>query len=124
MLIRTNTSIHIHNPGGAHDMKRKKPYIFTNKRHSPKGVFSAVLGLISLISLIVVIYLSYMNGGAIPISYGLTGLLVAFYSVTGFILSIKTLQDREIYRFFPILGIITNFLSLAGVSLILYTGTS
>jgi hypothetical protein len=104
-------------------MKRKKGYIFTNKRHSQKGVFSAVLGFLSLISLSVVIYLTYRNGGIAPISYGLTGLLAAFYSVTGFVLGVKTLQDREKYRFFPILGIVTNFLSLAGISLILYAGT-
>jgi ABC-type transport system involved in cytochrome c biogenesis permease subunit len=104
-------------------MKRKKGYIFTNKRHSQKGIFSAVLGFISLISLVTVIYLTYQKGGHAPISYGLTGLLAAIYSVIGFILGVKTLQDREKYRLFSIIGIITSFLSLVGISLILYTGT-
>jgi hypothetical protein len=104
-------------------MKRKKGYIFTNKRHSQKGIFSAVLGLISIISLTAVIYLTYLNGGAAPISYGLTGLLSAIYSVTGFVLGIKTLQDREKYRFFPIVGIITSSLTLVGISFLLYAGT-
>jgi hypothetical protein len=103
-------------------MKRKKGYIFTNKRHSLKGIFSAVLGLISFGSLCAVIYLTYLTGGTAPVSYGLTGLLAVIYSVTGVILGIKTLQDRDKYRLFPILGILLNSISLASISLLLYAG--
>lgn len=92
-------------------MKRKN-YIFTNRKHSERAIMSMILGGISTCSLGIVIYLSYLKGGAVPISYGLTGLLAAVFSIVGLILGILTVQEAERFKLFPILGIVLNLLAL------------
>lgn len=103
-------------------MRKKKNYIFTNKKNSPRAVMAVILGVISLVSLAAVVFLSYLNGGSALVSYGFTGLLATVYSLTGLLLGIVTIQNRDNYRFFPALGILLNFLALAAVSLMLYVG--
>ena len=75
---------------------RKKNYIFTNKKHSNRA----------------------MHGG-----YGVTGVLATVYSLIGLILGVLTLRDKDIYRFFPVLGTILNVISLGGISFLLYLGS-
>lgn len=102
-------------------MKRKN-YIFTNKKHSQRGLMSVILGAISLVSLIVVIYLTYLKSGEAPGGYGVTGLLATLFSFVGLILGIVTVQDKAYYRVAPWLGVILNLVSLICVGLILYLG--
>lgn len=92
-------------------MKRKN-YKFTNRKHSERAIMSTILGIISTGSLAIVIYLSYLKGGAAPISYGLTGLLAAIFSIIGLILGLLTVQERERFLLFPILGIVLNLAAL------------
>ena len=102
---------------------RKKNYIFTNKKHSDKAIMSTILGIISLVSLGLVTYLSYSRGGVMHGGYGVTGVLATVYSLIGLILGILTLRDKDIYRFFPVLGTILNVISLGGISFLLYLGS-
>ena len=102
---------------------RKKNYIFTNKKHSDKAIMSTILGIISLVSLGIVPYLSYSRGGVMHGGYGVTGVLATIYSLIGLILGILTLRDKDIYRFFPVLGTILNVISLGGISFLLYLGS-
>lgn len=104
-------------------MKKRKNYIFTNKKNSPRAVMAVILGVISLVSLAAVVFLSYLNGGSALVSYGFTGLLATVYSLAGLLLGIVTIQNKDNYRLFPALGILLNFLALAAVSLILYAGS-
>ncbi|RHP95087.1 hypothetical protein DXA19_09835 [Firmicutes bacterium AM59-13] len=101
---------------------RKKNYIFTNKKHSDKAIMSTILGIISLISMGIVTYLSYRGGGVMHGGYGVTGVLATIYSLIGLILGIVTLRDKDIYRIFPVLGTVFNFIALAGISFLLYLG--
>lgn len=105
-------------------MKKRKNYIFTNKKKSSRAVMAVILGIISLASLGIVVFLSYLNGGSALAAYGFAGLLAAFFSLTGLILGVVTIQNKDYYRLFPALGILLNFLALALVILILYLGTS
>lgn len=105
-------------------MKKRKGYIFTNKRHSERSILSVILGIISLASLGAVIFLSYRSGGEAKTGFGFTGILAFLFSLTGEILGVLTVQDKGYYRLFPILGTILNFLALAGVALILYAGAN
>lgn len=102
---------------------RKKNYIFTNKKHSNKAIMSTILGVISLVSLGIVTYLSYSQGGVMHGGYGVTGVLATIYSLIGLILGILTLRDKDIYRIFPILGTVLNFIALGGISFLLYLGS-
>ena len=92
-------------------MKRKN-YKFTNRKHSERAIMSTILGIISTGSIAIVIYLSYLKAGAAPISYGLTGLLAAIFSIVGLILGLLTVQERERFLLFPILGIVLNLAAL------------
>ena len=79
--------------------------------------------MISLVSLVIVVYLAYLSNGKIQNGYGVTGLLATLFSLIGLILGIITVRDRTYYRFFPWLGVILNFVVLAGISFILYLGS-
>ncbi len=103
-------------------MGRKPNYIFTNKRHSNRAVMSAILGIISTLSLAAVIYLTYVQDGEAPAGYGVTGLLVAIFSVTGLILGIVTVVEKDRYKLFPCLGILFNMIALAGIGFVVYAG--
>ena len=92
-------------------MKRKN-YIFTNRKHSERAIMSAVLGIISNGSLGIVIYLTYLNGGNAPLSYGLTGLLATVFSLIGLVLGVLTVQEKDRFKLFPIAGIILNLIAL------------
>ena len=102
---------------------RKKNYIFTNKKHSDKAIMSMILGIISLVSMGIVTYLSYIQGGVMHGGYGVAGLLATIYSLVGLVLGIVTLRDKDIYRLFPVLGTVFNFVSLAGISFLFYLGS-
>ena len=92
-------------------MKRKN-FIFTNKRDSKQAIMATILGVISNVSLGIVIYLSYLNGGNVPISYGLTGLLAMIFSLIGLVLGVLTLWEKDIFKLFPVLGILLNLVAL------------
>lgn len=102
-------------------MKRKK-YIYTNRKHSQRAIMSTILGIISNVSLGIVIYLTYLRSGNAPIGYGLTGLLAVLFSVVGLILGIVTIQQKDYFRFFPVLGILLNLAALGFVAFLLQLG--
>lgn len=105
-------------------MKKRKGYIFTNKRHSDRGIMSTILGAISLAALGAVVFLAYRSGGEAAPGFGVTGILALIFSLTGVVLGILTIRDKNYYRLFPVLGTLLNLLALGGISLILYAGAN
>lgn len=103
-------------------MARKQGYIFTNKRHSNRAIMSTILGLISTLSLGAVIYLTYAQDGQAPAGYGVTGLLVTIFSMTGLGLGIVTAAEKDRYKFFPWMGIVLNLIAFLGIGLVVYAG--
>ena len=102
-------------------MKRKH-FIFTNKKHSERAIMATILGLISNASIGIVIYLTYLNGGNAPISYGLTGLLATIFSIVVLILGILTAQEKEMFQLFPVLGILLNLIALGIMMFVVQLG--
>lgn len=103
-------------------MKKRKGYIFTNKKHSERAIMATVLGVISLSGLGVVVFRSYLSAGDVAVGYGFTGLLAMLFSMVGLSLGMATVRDKDYYRFFPVLGILLNLAALGSISLILYAG--
>ena len=103
-------------------MKKRKNYIFTNKRHSNRAIMSTILGTISLASLGIVVFMAYRNGGQAAVGFGFTGVLATLFSLVGLVLGVVTIRDRDYYRLFPVLGTALNLASLGSISLILYAG--
>lgn len=102
---------------------RRKKYIYTNKKHPQTAIMSTVLGTISLVSMTIVIYMTYLKNGQTQGGYGLTGLLSALFSIIGFVLGAKSLQIKDSFKLFPVLGTVINVIVLLGLAFILYLGT-
>lgn len=105
-------------------MKRRKNYKFTNKKNTNGAVMAAVLGVISLVSLAAAVLAAYGNAGETAVKYGFVGLFAALFSLVGLVLGIVAVQDKDCYKFLPVLGILLNFLALALIALILYAGVN
>lgn len=103
-------------------MKKRKGYIFTNKRHSKRGIMAVILGIISLAGLGIVVFRAYLSGGEATVGYGFTGLLATLFSMIGLSLGVATAREKDYYRFFSVLGILLNLAALGSISLILYAG--
>ena len=44
-------------------MKKRKGFIFTNKKHSNRAIMATILGVISLASLVYMLFVYYRKGG-------------------------------------------------------------
>ncbi len=83
---------------------------------------STILGSISMVSLLIVIYLTFLKDGQAPISYGLTGLLVALFSFIGLLLGLTSLKESDRFHLFQWIGLIINSIVLIAMILIIYAG--
>lgn len=97
-------------------------YIFTDKKNPRNGILSSILGLISVASICIAVNLTYQNNGQALMQYGAAVLLALIYSLVGLILGIRSLKEPDIFRLFPILGIIFNAIAIVAVGAILYFG--
>lgn len=105
-----------------HRILSKNGYIFTDKKNPKWGIMASMLGLIATISLCLVIHLTYLNGGTAPMQYGMVVILAIAYAIAGMVLAIRSLTEKDIFRFFPICGIVLNALAILGGGVILYFG--
>ena len=105
---------------GKRNMAIKKGFMFTNRRHSHKAIMGTILGAVSMASLITVIALSYLKGGEVPAGYGFTGLFATVFSLTGLVLGITTVREKDKFRLFPLFAIVLNGLTLLIMGVLLY----
>ena len=103
-------------------MFRKKGYIFTTKHHSKRGIMSTVFWVLSIITLGSSIYLSYLNKGEVNVRYASAAVLAVIYMITGIILGAWSTIEREKFKMFTVLGIVTNVVAFGMLSIILYAG--
>ncbi len=109
-----NLNLNIKLPKSKHDR-----YVFTDKKHPEKGVMSAALGAISIFTIVYSVYLSFLNGGQAEGKYAAAVIFCMIYSVAGLILGIVSRMERDIFKFFPDLGIVLNTLALIGMGILL-----
>lgn len=83
---------------------------------------SSILGAIALASVILAVYLTYQNKGVAPMQYGTVILLSLIFAVIGMVLGIRAGLQKDIYRLFPVLGILLNTLTILAGGFILYLG--
>ena len=102
-------------------MRRHGRYIFTDKKHPWRGIFSSEAGLFSLIFIFLSVTLSYAGGTVSP-GYA-TGLLIAFVlSAVGFVMGILSSREKDVYIIFPRTGIILNLIALLVLGGIIWLG--
>lgn len=104
------------------ESRKKRHYIFTDKKNPPIGIMSTILGAISITAIALVIVLTFQAEGVAESRYGTTVLLALIFSLTGIVLGILSKMEKEMFYFFSYLGIILNFLAICAVSFILYAG--
>ena len=102
----------------------KEGYIFTDKKNPKRGIMSSILGLIAGVSVCLAVHLTYLNGGTAFMQYGAVVLLAMIYAAAGLALGIRSLTEKDIFRVFPIIGILLNVVTMAASGLILYLGVS
>ncbi len=99
--------------------RKRERYVFTDKKHPEKGIMSSALGALSLFTIFYSVYLSFLNGGQAQPKYAAAVIFCLIYSVAGLILGIISRTERDIFLFFPKLGIFLNALSIIGTGTLL-----
>ena len=95
--------------------RRRSRYIFTDNKHPVRGVFSAVIGLMSFLSLSLSVFLTYVSGRPATDSYALGVIWALLFAIVGLVLGILSTREKDIYLLFPRLGILINALTLVCV---------
>ena len=102
--------------------KTQRKYIYSNKEHTKKGIFSTILAVLSFIFLMLVIIVSYSRRGAVGGSFGATAFLCSVFSAVGIILGAFGKSEPDKFYLFSYIGIIWNVVNMLIVSVILYAG--
>lgn len=100
----------------------RRNYIFTNRVQSKKGILATVFGAVSLISVLLTIYLTYGTGQTAPANYGISLILALVFSLTGFIVSIVSRFEKDVFYLFSYMGMVINFITLSAIGFLLYAG--
>ncbi|MBR6382135.1 MAG: hypothetical protein IKS07_10755 [Lachnospiraceae bacterium] len=104
-------------------MRKRKGYIFTNRKHPLPSIMSTILGAVSLLSLLGAILASYRMGGQVPGRFAAGGALAAVYALVGLLLALATLRKEDTYRLFGILGTVLCGLALFLCAFLLWIPT-
>lgn len=99
-------------------------YKFTKKKHPEKGIMSASLGLISTVSVCLTVYLTFCNRGIAAPQYGCVVFLSLVFAIAGIVLGIMAVIQKDIYRFFPVTGLLFNGVALFMCFSLLYLGVT
>lgn len=102
--------------------KKKRKIVYTNRKHSEKGIFSSILAVLSFATLIFLLVRSYNLAGVITGSFGATAFLCTIFATVGIVLGALGKQEPEKYYLFNYVGMAWNVLNLLIVSGILYAG--
>lgn len=100
----------------------RRKFIYTNKKHTERGIFSTILAAISCLTLILLVVFSYKLRGEIRGSFGATAFLCTVFSGAGIIIGLWGKNQPDRYYLFSHIGIVWNILDLLFVSAILYAG--
>ena len=101
---------------------KKSGYIFTDKKNPRWGIMSTLLGLIAVVSVAAAVYFTYLENGVAPMQYGMVILLYVIYAMIGMVLGVRSLLQKDIFKLFPITGIVLNVIAAIEGGIILYLG--
>ena len=97
-------------------------FMFTDKRHSKRGIFSCVLGVSGLAACIYSIVRMAMADGAVTRAQTFTFALAVLYALAGLTLGIWMLARGDTFRLFPGIGVALNLILLLGLGALLFLG--
>ena len=102
--------------------RRRGRFIFTDKKHPWRGIFSVLISIISFTALAVAVVLTVRSGESPLASYAAGILLALVYSVVGLVMGILSRMEREGYLLFPRLGIVLNAAAIVCIGGVLFLG--
>lgn len=102
--------------------KNIRKYIYSNKKHTEKGIFSAILACLSFSFMLFMIILSYVKKGNVGGSFGAAAFVCTIFSCVGLILGMLGKAEPDKFYLFAYIGIAGNALSLILISSVLYAG--
>ena len=103
-------------------MLKSKGFIFTNKKHTEKGIMSTILGVLANITLGLAIYYSYLGGGVSSERYSAAAFLAVIFMAVGLGLGLWSTTETEKFRLFTVVGIFVNVVAFGMLSLVLFAG--
>lgn len=103
-------------------MFQRRGYKFTKKKNPQQGIMASILGTIANISMVLAVYLTYQNKGVARMQYGTVILLSLIFALIGLVLGIRSCLEKDIYKLFPVLGILLNGVAMLIGGFILYLG--
>ena len=99
-----------------------RKYLFTSKKSSFKGMISVILSAFSLVLFLMVIYAVLKSGGNAGERMGAAGFMSLFFGISGAVVGIVSLAERDTFRLFPRLGTGISVLMIILWGGIIYVG--
>lgn len=103
-------------------IRRRSRYVFTDNSHPPAGILSALLGIIAITTIVASIVISTAGGGVVLLRYAVSVTLAALYSIAGLTLGIYSRCQKNIFSFFPDMGIVLNSVSVIFLTVLFIIG--
>ncbi len=94
-------------------MARRRPYQFTKKKHSGKGIFAFVAAVVLFAVFWLLLALAFWSEGTLPAWCGSIGLLALLLTVVDLIFAFCCMGDEESFMLYPRLAAIVSLLALA-----------
>ena len=93
-------------------MFRLRKYIYTDKKHTAKGIVGTVLAVLALAVFVLVVYYSFKEKGQADVTISTLGFTSISLSIVGLTSSIMSFWEEEKYYIFSKIGAISNILML------------
>ncbi|MCI7060627.1 MAG: DUF6142 family protein [Lachnospiraceae bacterium] len=104
--------------------RKKEGLHLTDKKHPKQGIWSTVLGIVSVVFFLVLCFMSGETGGKAGVWIGILGVLCAVISIWGFVLAMLSLKMDNIRQLFPSLGVVINGIMIVFYLVIYIMGTA
>lgn len=102
----------------------KKNYKFTDKKHPISAMIAVGIAILVIILLAVICYQSSLSAGKGGVWIGVIGMLSLFATLAGFVMSINSLRQRDVYYTLGILGSILNGMLFLTYFILFFMGLS
>lgn len=89
-------------------LRRRGNIKFQGRQHSKRGMISLLLGILVIVAFITISFISGTNKGSGGLILGIIGMLCFAVSIFGFILSIKSFREKDIFYVAPVIGVGSN----------------
>lgn len=104
--------------------KKRGSYKFTDKTHPIVSILMVAMSIIIIITIGVLSYQSSLSAGNGPLMYGVISFFAMLLSLGGFLVSIFSLKQRDIFYLFPVLGAVLNGITFIGLFVVYLIGAS